>query len=68
MTRNSSRLILVFIVLTRISLKCSGKDPLHLEKEIPLPGVEGRIDHFAADDTGLRLFVAGRWRCRRHFL
>jgi DNA-binding beta-propeller fold protein YncE len=31
---------------------------LHLEKEIPLPGVEGRIDHFSADDAGQRLFVA----------
>src|ERR1700746_221373 len=58
MTRSSCRLLLAFAVLTGISLRCSGKDPLHLEKEIPLPGVEGRIDHFAADDTGLRLFVA----------
>jgi WD40 repeat protein len=32
--------------------------PLHLEKEIPLPGVEGRIDHFSADVLGQRLFVA----------
>jgi DNA-binding beta-propeller fold protein YncE len=37
-----------------------GRDaaPLHLEKEIPLPGVEGRIDHFSADDTGQLLFIA----------
>ena len=32
--------------------------PLHLEKEIPLPGVEGRIDHFCVDVLGQRLFVA----------
>src|SRR5215471_2791412 len=32
--------------------------PLHLEKEIPLPGVEGRIDHFSADVQGQRLFIA----------
>ncbi len=32
--------------------------PLHLEKEIPLPDVEGRIDHFCADVPGQRLFVA----------
>jgi hypothetical protein len=32
--------------------------PLHLEKEIPLPGVEGRIDHFSVDVLGQRLFVA----------
>jgi DNA-binding beta-propeller fold protein YncE len=31
---------------------------LHLEKEIPLPDVEGRIDHFSVDDAGQRLFVA----------
>jgi len=32
--------------------------PLRLEKTIPLPGVEGRIDHLAADINGRRLFVA----------
>src|SRR5690349_23472171 len=32
--------------------------PLRLEKTIPLPGVEGRIDHLAADVAGKRLFVA----------
>jgi hypothetical protein len=31
---------------------------LHLEREIPLPGVEGRIDHMAADAAGQRVFVA----------
>lgn len=53
-------LTFVFVVLSGVSLKCSGEEnkPLRLEKEIPLPGVEGRIDHFAADDTGLRLFIA----------
>jgi DNA-binding beta-propeller fold protein YncE len=28
-----------------------------LERTIPLPGVEGRIDHFALDPSGERLFV-----------
>jgi DNA-binding beta-propeller fold protein YncE len=28
-----------------------------LKQTIPLPGVEGRIDHFASDDLGQRLFV-----------
>jgi len=32
--------------------------PLHLEKEIPLLGVEGRIDHLSADIHGRRLFIA----------
>lgn len=31
---------------------------LTLDRAIPLPGVEGRIDHFALDTTGRRLFVA----------
>jgi DNA-binding beta-propeller fold protein YncE len=31
--------------------------PLKLKQTIPLPGVEGRIDHFAADPPGQRLFV-----------
>jgi DNA-binding beta-propeller fold protein YncE len=32
--------------------------PLRLVKTIPLPNVEGRIDHMAADVKGQRLFVA----------
>src|SRR5689334_8349206 len=32
--------------------------PLRLVQSIPLPGVEGRIDHLAADLTRGRLFVA----------
>ncbi len=31
---------------------------LTLERTIPLPGVEGRIDHFSVDVPGARLFVA----------
>jgi len=31
--------------------------PLKLKQTIPLPGVEGRIDHFASDPSGERLFV-----------
>ena len=33
-------------------------EPLKLESTIPLAGVEGRIDHMAADSSGRRLFVA----------
>lgn len=29
-----------------------------LEKTVPLPGVEGRFDHFAADVAGKRIFVS----------
>jgi hypothetical protein len=32
--------------------------PLHLEKEIDLPGVEGRIDHLSVDVQRGRLFVS----------
>src|SRR5690242_20048481 len=33
-------------------------DPLTQIQTIPLPGVEGRIDHMAADVGGQRLFLA----------
>ena len=33
-------------------------ETLALEKEIALPGVEGRIDHFSVDIPGERLFIA----------
>src|SRR5437867_13418602 len=32
--------------------------PLKLTQTIPLPGVEGRIDHMSVDVKGQRLFVA----------
>ncbi len=32
--------------------------PLRLETTIPLPNVEGRIDHFSVDVSGQRLFVS----------
>ena len=32
--------------------------PLRLVQTIPMPGVEGRIDHLAVDLKGQRLFVA----------
>jgi hypothetical protein len=35
-----------------------GAEPLFLEKQIALPGVEGRIDHFSVDIPNQRLFVA----------
>ena len=31
--------------------------PLKLKQTIPLPGVEGRIDHFAFDPAGERVFI-----------
>lgn len=53
-----SNIALVVLLLSAISADAEDPGLLRLEKEIPLPGVEGRIDHFSADETGQRLFVA----------
>ena len=37
--------------------RCQSAGPLKLKQTIPLSGVEGRIDHFAFDPAGERLFV-----------
>jgi hypothetical protein len=54
------KLTFLSAVLGCVSSSCFGKDsgPLFLEKVIPLPGVEGRIDHFSVDVPGQRLFIA----------
>ena len=49
---------ILLLLLTAVSAEAKDLGPLRLEKEIPLPGVEGRIDHFSADEAGQRLFVA----------
>jgi len=51
---------IIFLLALLSALSASGDvpGPLHLEKEIPLSGVEGRIDHFSADEGGQRLFIA----------
>ena len=49
---------LLVVLLSATSADAEDPGPLRLEKEIPLPGVEGRIDHFSADEAGQRLFVA----------
>src|SRR5262245_26894701 len=36
----------------------SPRDPLTAAGTIPMPGVDGRIDHLAVDVSGKRLFVA----------
>jgi YVTN family beta-propeller protein len=40
------------------SISTKRTDPLRLVETIPLPGVEGRIDHMAIDADGQRLFIA----------
>ena len=51
---------IIFLLALLSALSASGDvpGPLHLEKEIPLSDVEGRIDHFSADEGGQRLFIA----------
>src|SRR5262245_66238225 len=53
------------MAVCRIALLCcyaaatsnAQSPPLKLRQTIPLPGVEGRIDHFAADLSSQRLFI-----------
>lgn len=48
-----------WLLLTLPATISPAQDPkLRLEKTIALPGVEGRIDHLAADDMDGRIFVA----------
>jgi DNA-binding beta-propeller fold protein YncE len=49
---------LLLALLSAVSSMGQDVRPLLLEKEIPLPGVEGRIDHFSVDVPGQRLFIA----------
>jgi hypothetical protein len=49
---------LLFAFLIAVSARGGEVAPLRLEKEVPLPGVEGRIDHFSGDAPGQRLFIA----------
>ncbi len=49
---------LVVIAVCGCIIRGRAEQPdIKLEQTIPLPGVEGRIDHFALDATGKRLFV-----------
>jgi DNA-binding beta-propeller fold protein YncE len=43
--------------LLTASATAAGPSGLRLAQTIPLPGVEGRIDHFAVDRAGQRLFI-----------
>ncbi len=45
-------------LLLLLQTKAVESAPLRLAQTIPLPEVEGRIDHLAADITGQRLFVS----------
>lgn len=50
--------LICLIPACTLSLAQKPPGSLSLEREIALPGVEGRIDHLAADVAGQRVFVA----------
>jgi outer membrane protein assembly factor BamB len=55
------RLHSIFLIgLTALAVRAQAEEPtpLRLVQTIPLPNVEGRIDHMAADLKGQRLFIA----------
>ena len=49
--------IVIAVVCHSLAAAESGDASLQLKQTIALPGVEGRIDHFALDPAGDRLFV-----------
>ena len=52
-------ILLSLVATTHVTYGQPGtSDPLKLESTIPLPNVQGRIDHLAIDLKGQRLFVA----------
>ncbi len=54
----TNRFALCTIVLLAVQLRAAETDTLMPVKTIPLPEVRGRIDHFAQDVQGQRLFLA----------
>jgi DNA-binding beta-propeller fold protein YncE len=58
MTRRNFSLALCLSFVSALATAQVAPGSLRLEREIPLPGVEGRIDHISADITGKRVFVA----------
>jgi DNA-binding beta-propeller fold protein YncE len=50
--------LLVFCGLSQSAFAQAGGEMLRLQTAIPMPGVQGRIDHLAIDVAGQRLFVA----------
>ena len=58
-TRKGTALIgLAAVLLMATAARSAERAPLERGRTIPMPGVEGRIDHMAVDGDGHRLFVA----------
>jgi DNA-binding beta-propeller fold protein YncE len=51
--------IFLALFLTALRLGAQSKEPLRLVQTIPMPHVNGRIDHMDVDVEGKQLFVAG---------
>jgi YVTN family beta-propeller protein len=49
---------LIFFLVAAAVAPAQTTEPLHLEKTIELPDVQGRIDHMSIDVKGQRLFVS----------
>src|SRR6266508_3128856 len=56
--RSRAFLSLIGIIALAVIAEAGESVPLKLVQTIPLPNVEGRIDHMAVDLKGQRLFVA----------
>jgi DNA-binding beta-propeller fold protein YncE len=50
--------LLVALLAIGLDVQAQESSPLRLVQTIPLPNVEGRIDHLAVDVKGQRLFIA----------
>ena len=57
MSSKTSYIATLLCCIAIVTVAAQGGTPLKLEKAIALQGVEGRIDHFAYDPAGERLFV-----------
>lgn len=49
---------LAIVLLMSIAAHAQGTEPLKLVESIPIPNVDGRLDHMGVDVAGKRLFVA----------
>jgi len=58
MRRKTGRVPAILFLIFAALARAQQSAPLRLEKTIPLPNVEGRIDHLAFDVENQRLFVA----------
>jgi hypothetical protein len=57
MTASLNVLLMVFALMTT-DAQAQESSALRMVQTIPLPNVEGRIDHMAIDLNGQRLFIA----------